>query len=99
MTFACFHCKKTVDLPSSPGSRIGFKDSCPHCSSDLHVCLNCEFYDEGAHHECRESSAEWVKRKESSNVCEFFRPRSASAGTNPAQKKDALSALDSLFKK
>lgn len=98
MNLSCFHCKKTVELDSTQGARVGFRETCPHCSSDLHVCLNCEFHDEGAHHECRETSAEWVKRKDSSNVCEYFRPRPATIATG-AEKKSALSALDSLFKK
>lgn len=96
----CFHCKKTLrsntDDPT-PQIRIGFRDVCPHCHSDAHVCLNCAFYDEGSHHECRESSAEWVKNKDKANVCEYF--RLATSSSSAAQKVDALSALDALFKK
>ena len=98
MVIACFHCKNSLELDASPGSRVGFRDTCPRCSSDLHVCLNCEFYDESAHHECRETSAEWVKKKDSSNVCEYFRPRPAQSDSGDGNKK-ALSALDDLFKR
>lgn len=98
MVISCFHCKNAIELDSTTGARIGFRDSCPRCSSDLHVCLNCKFYDEAAHHECRETSAEWVKKKDSSNVCEYFRPRPASAASGDDKKK-TLSSLDDLFKK
>jgi len=99
MTMTCFHCKKMLDLgDSSASARVGFRDSCPHCHSDLHVCLNCRFFDEGSHHECRESSAEWVKKKDTANVCEYFR---ATTGTEPATGKttDKVAALEELFKK
>jgi hypothetical protein len=63
------------------------------------VCRNCSFYDEGAHHECRESSAEWVKDKERANICEYFRPAGDRAATMSDQKSKSLAALDDLFKK
>jgi len=95
----CFHCKRDISIASLGASgKVGFRDNCPACSSDLHACLNCDFYDEGAFHECRESSAEWVKRKDAANVCEYFRPR-ASSKPSPGSKEQNLSALDELFKK
>ncbi len=98
-TLICFHCKKPVELPSSSGAvRIGFRDTCPSCHTDLHTCLNCSFYDEGSHHECRESSAEWIKDKERSNVCEYFRAAVGRAAAADS-KTGALAALDDLFKK
>ncbi len=95
----CFHCKKPVELSSSSGlPRIGFRDTCPSCHADLHACLNCSLYDEGSHHECRESSAEWVKDKERSNVCEYFRAAFGRAAAADS-KTGTLAALDDLFKK
>jgi hypothetical protein len=94
----CFHCKKAVEIAIGT-NRIGFRETCPHCHSDLHVCRNCSFYDEGAHHECRESSAEWVKEKERSNICEYFRPAVGQAHSGLDSKKQSLAALDELFKK
>ena len=79
--------------------RIGFRDSCHKCGSDLHACLNCQFYDNGAHHECRESSAEWVRDKERNNVCEYFRLKSGVGVGLGADKAKAMNALDDLFKK
>jgi len=92
----CFHCKKPTPQ-ESPLSRIGFRDTCPNCGSDLHVCLNCQFYDPGCHHECKESSAEWVKNKERANTCEYFK---ASTRHPTSDSKDATrAALEDLFKK
>jgi hypothetical protein len=96
----CFHCKKAVEPSTSPsGVRVGFRDTCPACHSDLHVCRNCSFYDEGSYHECRESSAEWVKNKERANICEYFKPAGDRATAGGDQKAKSLAALDDLFKK
>ncbi len=65
----CASCKKEVTVEG----KVGRRDTCPHCGSDLHSCLNCEFYDEGAYNQCRETEAERVTDKEKSNFCDYFR--------------------------
>ena len=85
----CFHC-----LTEFSG-KVGRQDSCTKCSSDLHVCKNCCFYDTSAYNECREPSAERVVDKEKRNFCDYFTPGDNSKADN---KKDALKALDDLFK-
>ncbi len=65
----CASCKKEVTVEG----KVGRRDTCPHCGSDLHSCLNCGFYDEGAYNQCRETEAERVTDKEKSNFCDFFR--------------------------
>lgn len=98
MEITCNHCKKASAVETVSGrSVVAFRATCPHCSTDLHICLNCSLYDTGAYHECRESSAEWVKDKEKMNRCEFFKVK---AGTNRSsdEKTSAKSALDDLFK-
>jgi hypothetical protein len=60
--------------------------------------MNCDLYDAGAHHECRESSAEWVRDKERANRCEYFKPRFTPVNKG-SSKSATLSALDELFKK
>jgi hypothetical protein len=92
----CFHCNEQLTV--SAAAPVGFRDTCAKCHTDLHVCRNCEFYDEGAHHECRESSAEWVRDKERANRCEYFKLRTASSGSKAGSAK-TLAALDDLFKK
>ncbi len=94
----CFHCKKPLSSSDSSTLRIQYRDTCPQCGSDLHVCRNCEFYDEGSHHECRESSAEWVRNKEKGNVCEYFRI-AAGAKNSERSTSATLAALNELFKK
>ena len=91
----CHHCKKPFSERDFP--TVGFRETCPYCSADLHICLNCSLYDEGAYHECKESQAEWVKDKEKWNRCEYFR---ASGSVKPqGDKSKMLSDLDALFKK
>jgi len=89
----CFHCGKA----SASTPRVQFRDTCAQCSTDLHVCRNCRFYDPGAHHECKEPGAEWVREKERANRCEYFR---VGGSTSAATSIDnARKALDDLFKK
>lgn len=90
----CFSCQKQVE---SDGI-VGRKDECPHCNADLHVCKNCQHYDESSYNECKETSAERVLEKERSNFCDFF--SAGNAGMNSASKKeDLLNAAEALFKK
>ena len=90
----CFHCKKEIVVTS----KIGRRDTCQFCSSDLHVCKNCDFYDMTAYNECREPSAERVKEKDRSNFCDYFRPGGKGIGAGDDKNK-ALADLDALFKK
>ncbi|RIL04974.1 MAG: hypothetical protein DCC75_12140 [Proteobacteria bacterium] len=92
--YFCFKCKKSV--PLAAGERVGRRDTCPHCSSDMHVCLNCRHYERTAYNECREPQAERVLDKDRSNMCDYFSYRAgAAAGDKP---KDQVKKLDELFK-
>ena len=65
------------------------------CGRDAHVCRNCRHHDPGAHHECREVQAEWVKYKDQANFCSEFAP---SQGLVAAERAVAArSQLDQLF--
>lgn len=97
MAFACFKCGADLASVVIQG-RVSFKEECPKCSSDAHVCFNCANYDDTAHHECREPQAEWVRDKDENNICEYFRP-TPTGGPGKNQTKDTLSKLDDLFKK
>jgi hypothetical protein len=66
--FACYRCHKEIEL----SGRVGRKDTCPFCGAALRCCLNCKFYDEGAHNQCREPNSEWVSDREKSNFCDYF---------------------------
>ncbi len=90
----CAFCQTDVSV----SERAGRRDSCPHCGGDLHCCYQCHFYDEQAHHECREPQADWVKEKDQANFCDYFRfdPQRVVKGEN---KEAAKAKLEALFKK
>ncbi len=93
----CRHCGAEIPLPS--GQRVGMRESCPRCDADLHTCRNCRHYDPGAHHECRENQAEWVRDKERNNRCDYFDP-APEAGRGLRQPSgDARAGFDDLFKR
>ncbi len=92
----CHHCKNELVLDFQPGRR----DECPSCGNDLHVCLNCMFYDTGAHHECREPIAEYVADKDRTNFCDMFQFRDSPEGEKGIETQEkALDALENLFGK
>lgn len=64
----CAFCQKEV-----AEARPGRGDVCPHCGRDLHCCFQCHFYDESAHHQCREPQADYGTEKDKSNFCDYFR--------------------------
>lgn len=72
-------------------------DECPSCNSCCKVCLNCNFYDSGSHHECREPQAEWVKYKDQGNFCSYFTPIVENAYSKSSQE-GKLDKLNALFK-
>ncbi len=68
----CWKCKKEIPVEKPVRS-----DECPLCHADLHVCRACEFYESGAHNDCRESSADMVTDKERANFCDYYRVKGA----------------------
>ena len=79
-------------------SAVGVRDVCERCRAYLHCCRNCEFYEPGAHNDCREPNAEVVADKEQGNFCEYFRLSSAPRTTG-SLASDARTKLDALFRK
>jgi len=88
----CFKCKTPVNL-----EQITRRDECLQCKSDLHVCLNCEFYEKGRANACREPLAEPVKEKERANFCDYFRFKEQ--GRQKSGKTEAEKLWKELFKK
>ena len=87
----CFHCKTEItDLKPGRGA------TCDKCSSDIHCCHNCGFYDRNSYNECREPQAERVVDKEKRNFCDYFTLSSNSKGAK--EKVDSKKLLDDLFK-
>lgn len=77
---------------------MSFREECPHCRADGHVCRNCEHHDPKVYNECKETSAEVCRERDRSNRCEYFTPRkSGSQGLDKAAQLRA--AAEALFKK
>lgn len=89
----CFSCGKENPFTE----RIGRRDECFSCHTDLHVCKNCRFYDSSAYNECKEPSADVVREKETSNFCDFFEPGSGQFAKS--KRDDLLAQAEALFKK
>ncbi len=88
----CHKCKAVVEL-----ERVGRRSECEVCKSDLHVCLNCRFYDPGKGNACMETQAERVTEKDRSNYCDYFSFKEE--GTEKAGREAAQELWDKLFKK
>ena len=87
----CFKCRTPVTAES-----ISFRDECLQCRTDLHVCLNCIFYDEGKANRCREPQADYVKERDRANYCEYFRFRDK--GEKKSGKEEAARLWKDIFK-
>lgn len=94
MNKPCIFCGHALEIVD----RVGMRDECPHCHRDLHACLQCQFYDEFAHHECREPQAEYVSDKEKANFCDYFVFGSAKS-VRGDKTAEAKAKLEDLFKK
>lgn len=64
----CYKCGTVYGDPDKPG----FQALCEKCESYLHCCMNCRFYDESAHNQCREPQAEFQSDTHGFNRCEYF---------------------------
>ena len=93
----CHACQKPIELLE----KILFREECPHCFADLHVCKQCAFFDESRSRQCREDSAEPPRDKEKRNYCDFFEVRSSGAlatGGSEPSREDLLAKAEALFK-
>jgi hypothetical protein len=90
----CYRCGAEISRES-----VGVRDVCDRCQAYLHCCRNCEFYEKGAHNDCREPNAELVSEKENGNFCDFFRFRMGAQDADGRKPDDARARLDALFRK
>jgi len=77
--------------------KVARLDRCDNCDADMHCCMNCRFYDEGADR-CREDIKSFVRYREKANFCSAFTYRETEA-SRADEIQDAKSRLDALFKK
>ncbi|HKI98567.1 MAG TPA: hypothetical protein VKB51_08860 [bacterium] len=90
----CWHCGTSLeDLPLP----VGRREECPHCSSSLHVCRMCEFFDRSASKMCHEPMADEVTDKEQSNFCDYFRPKAGLTAGSDQEAAAARARLEALF--
>jgi hypothetical protein len=77
-----------------------FRDECDHCGGDLHICLNCSFYDPNVSKQCLEPAIpEAVTDKERKNLCEYFQAKAEGTGQGDGSASDAdRQKLEDLFK-
>ena len=85
----CYKCKKNLDI----GKKIGFKECCSFCFSDLHVCKNCKHYKVGKPYDCNIPGIDPVIDKEKNNFCEEFEINENPNFEKKHQKKDIAKKL------
>jgi len=88
----CYRCKSAINI-----DEISFRTECPSCRADLHVCLNCIFYDPMKSNSCREPQADFVREKDRANYCEYFRFNEKNE--KKSSKEEAERLWRELFKK
>ena len=72
MAYFCWSCGNEQIFEVKVGIKVGRRDSCPHCGTDLHVCKNCQHYEPSVHNQCREPEAAFIRDREVSNFCTHF---------------------------
>jgi hypothetical protein len=90
----CWNCAKEI-----AANNFHRQDTCEHCGRSTHACKNCEHYDIAFNNLCRESSADRVVEKETSNFCDFFKPSTRGPGAGSKSASDMKATADALFKK
>ncbi len=90
----CFHCQASLELESEES--ISRREECHQCSSSVHCCKMCKFYDISSYNECREPQAGRIVDKEKANFCDFF--KLVGRQSHRQDKEDLLAAARALFK-
>ena len=93
----CAQCGGVVQL----GRRTVRRDECPHCTAELHACVNCQQYDASLTRGCREPSAvaeEMIRDVTRANLCQWFDHRVGRPSQTTQRSADqAQAAFDALF--
>ncbi|MBN1622006.1 MAG: hypothetical protein JW871_05390 [Endomicrobiales bacterium] len=92
----CHKCHNSWEGLTQPGIR----ETCLKCNSDMHVCLNCRFYNIHKPNQCEVNDVEAIIDKEKANFCEDFQfidSPSPTKGSGEADK--AYEQWQKLFKK
>ena len=93
----CWKCNASLAALSLPLRRL---DVCKSCNAELHVCRMCVEYDTSRATQCREPTAEEVRKKDEANFCDHFSPKAdAYVAKNTLEADRSKSALEDLFRK
>lgn len=89
--YHCHACRGLVTLARRPGRG----DDCSHCGAELHVCLNCAWFDASLSRGCRENQADDVRDKARANFCGWFtfRQQAGDAGDGQDAAREAAAAF------
>ena len=92
----CHKCSTEWEGLNQPGTR----QECPECGYDMHVCLNCKFYDTSKPNQCSAGVDEVVLNKEKANFCDEFQFKQSGAKiTAGGSTAKAKQTWEKLFKK
>ena len=82
------HCWKCgTELEDPPSGKLPFRATCDHCTSWLHCCKNCNYYQPGLSNDCKMPGTEYVADREGSNFCEEFQLKGEAPGEERSQEK------------
>jgi hypothetical protein len=70
---------------------------CNQCGKPLKICLNCQYYDPNAYHQCLEHIDEPVVQKDLPNYCDYFVLKKGSGQKSSEAQQVARSRFFSLF--
>ena len=96
----CARCGQAISAP------IALDSQCPKCSSDLHSCAQCTWFDTGSRFECNQPISARVSPKDGRNSCTYYEARvtveretrSSVSDPEPQSGGGARQAFDDLFK-
>lgn len=92
--YTCSLCRKEIEVDKF----VSRKSTCPRCSGDLHICLNCKFYSETSHNKCLEPRAEFQRTRDKANFCDYFVFMEGPSASTP-DRDAALQRFNDLFRK
>ena len=88
----CWKCHKDL------GKIAVFRQTeCSFCSSSLHCCFACEFYEKGSHYDCHETVDSLVVDKDRANFCESFKPKENNIAASSGDEKNRADAAKAAF--
>lgn len=87
----CWHCGRPLELTN--GTKINFREECPHCQAALHCCKNCVYYQPGKPNDCAVPGTDYVADRTKMNFCEEFKI----LGKPPKQGPDPKDVSRKLF--